>query len=161
MTEETKLDFNAIKKQTLIPHGEEVEAKVFVVRHNSNNNPYKSFFVCEGRLRKDTYYLSLVFKVLTEKYRDKTINYTLVFFSKDDPFLEQGAKKIIKKIIDSHYGLDPEDTSEKALSLRRLKSFGDLHGMQCAIKVSVKEESPSVFKNSIAEFLPRTKKDLT
>jgi hypothetical protein len=106
-------------------------------------------------------YLAPEYTVIGGNYAKRKIWKSLIglYSSKGETWGNSG-RSFVRAMLESARGIDPKDNSEKAMSARRIKGFGDLNGLEFIAKVGIEKGNDGYEdSNKIETVIPVTHKD--
>ena len=148
MLEDFLTDFNTAKLQSsLIPKGTIVKVKMAIKPGGYENWFTKSY--ATGSI-----YLNAEFTVIEGPYAKRKIHQMIGIKSgkaegTEDTWGEMG-RSMIRSILESARNIDSNDTSEKAVSARKINSITDLNGLEFTAKIGIESDSRYGDRNRIA-----------
>ena len=158
--QESIFDYSTAKNQddySPIPEGTIVKVK-FTIKEGGYNDVEQGWTEGLATLgQSGAVYLNTINTVLTGEHKNKKIYHLIGLYSpKGDTYNEMG-KSYIKALLDSAYGLDPNDMSEEARK-KRSKKLSELAGLVHLVEVKNTHDHKGNLKNEIKKVI--TPKDI-
>ena len=148
---ESTVDYSIAKNQgdySPIPDGTIVKVK-FDIKEGGYNDPEKGWFGGLATLgRSGAVYLNTVNTVLTGEHKNKKIYNLIGLYSPKGPNYYEMGNSYVKAVLDSTYGLDPNDMGEEA-RIKRSKKRSELAGLVHLVEVKTTHDDKGNLKNEI------------
>ncbi len=146
-------DFNSADDQNsfdLIPKGTLVKVRM-TIKPGGHDDPAQGWTGGYSTQSQTTgsVYLNCEFVVLEGPYARRKMWSLIGLHSNKGPEWANMGRAFIKGILNSAYGLHPQDNSPQAQQARRISGFGDLDGIEFVGKVEIEKDQHGEDKNVI------------
>ena len=157
------LDFNTAEiarpKVLPIPHGTIAKVIMNIKAGGYESDPYLSKSAHSGAV-----YLHTEFIVLEGPFVRRRIFQNIGIVGakpgEDDVFGARG-RSLIRGLIESAKGIQPDGDSEEAQAARKISNFGELNGLVCVVKIGVEKDKSGKFddRNTVICAITPNKKE--
>jgi hypothetical protein len=103
--------------------------------------------------RTDSAYLSCEYTILDGKYDQQKISGLIGLYSPKGPKWGERGRSFIRAILNSAYGLMPNDFSPAAIQKRKINSLGDLNGLEFIVQIGIEKNQNSDWINNIKQVI--------
>jgi hypothetical protein len=153
--QESIFDYSTAKNQddySPIPEGTIVKVKFTIKKGDYNNEEHGWTDGLATLGQSGAVYLNTINTVLTGEHKNKKIYHLIGLYSPKGPTYEEMGKSYIKAVLDSAYGLEPNDMSEEARK-KRSKKRSELEGLVHLVEVKTTHDHKGNLKNEIKKVI--------
>jgi hypothetical protein len=145
-------DFNDAQAQTfdLIPKG--IIAKVrLTIRPGGHNDEQQGWTGGYATRNANTgaVYLNCEYTVLEGQYARRKVFSLIGLMSPKGPAWANMGRSLVRGILNSAHGISDKDSSPQAQAKRRIRSFGDLDGVEFLARIDIGKDTSGEDKNEI------------